>query len=451
MLKTELIRDAIMAEIGREVTAFLAKAIEQKSEGVALEIESREIGLNFGAKLLEQAIRLYGGGHLGQTLPCKCPEDRASMKFIRYDRKSFITATGKIEARSAYYHCSQCQSSRWPAFERLGLGPGGLSEGARRLAAYAGAERGGFERAEALVEKLSGIELSASTIERTCEQVGSEIKQQQKAEVERAFQETNCPPQSSQPPQGVKQLHIAIDGTTAPTEAGYREVKTAAIYELAPRQGKSARAEHVSYVSSFERAEEFGRAMWAEAMRRGAGEANPIVVLGDGAAWIWNVYALHFPEDRVEILDFYHASEHLGAVAKAAFGEASAKAQQWHVKQAARLLERGGAKRVVAILKRLSLSKKGRAQALSDQIGYFENNLGRMNYYAYLQQGYHIGSGLAESACKHLVGERLKQSGMTNWSQQGAEAVLRVRVVIANGTFDHYCDKAAVQRSQLAA
>jgi hypothetical protein len=245
MLKTELIREAIMAEIEREVTAFLAKAIEQKSEGIALEMESREIGLKFGAKLLEQALQLYGEGHLGQILPCSCTEANASLHFIRYDRKTFITATGQIAARSAYYHCPQCKSSRWPAFERLGLGPGHLSEGARRLAAYAGAERGGFERAEALVKKLSGIELSASTIERTCEPVGHEIQPQQQAEVAQAWKEASRPPQSKLP-QPVKRLHVAIDGTTAPTEAGYREVKTAAIYELATRPGKPMRAEHVS-------------------------------------------------------------------------------------------------------------------------------------------------------------------------------------------------------------
>jgi hypothetical protein len=451
MLKAELISDAIMAGIKREVTAFLAKAIEQKPAGVALEREAREIGLKCGAQLLEQALQLYGEGHLGQTLPCHCPEALSSLRFIRYDRKTFITATGKVEARSAYYHCSGCGSSRWPAFERLGLGPGHLSEGARRIAAYAGAERGGFERAQVLVEKLSGIELSASTIERTCEQVGRQIQQQQQAEVEQAWKEASCPPQPSQAPQPVKQLHVATDGTTAPTQAGYREVKTAAIYELARRSGQPPRAEHVSYVSSFERAEAFGQEMWAEAMRRGAGKADRIVVLGDGAAWIWNLYALHFPQNRVEVLDFYHASEHLGAVAKACFGETSAKAKQWQAKQAATLLEPGGARRVLKALKRLRTSPEEAAQARSKHIGYFEANRGRMNYSEYLQQGYHIGSGLAESACKHLVGERLKQSGMTNWSQEGAEAVLRVRVVIANSTFDQYCDKAAVQRSQRAA
>jgi hypothetical protein len=191
--------------------------------------------------------------------------------------------------------------------------------------------------------------------------------------------------------------------------------------------------------------------MWAEAMRRGAGQADRMIVLADGAPWIWNGDALHFPPNRVEILDFYHASEHLGVVAKVAFGETSAKAKQWQTKQAAGLLKKGGARRVIKAMERLRTSRVQRAKVISDNIGYFENNLGRMNYYEYLKQGYHIGSGLAESACKHLVGERLKQSGMTNWTQQGAEAVLRVRVVIANGTFDHYCDKAAVQRSQLAA
>jgi putative transposase len=88
---------------------------------------------------------------------------------------------------------------------------------------------------------------------------------------------------------------------------------------------------------------------------------------------------------------------------------------------------------------------------ISATITYFENNLTCMNYYEYRKQGYHIGSGLAEAACKHVVGARFKQSGMTNWTTTGAEAVLRVRVAIKNDTFERLCDELARQRFQKAA
>ena len=450
MLKSNLISESIMAEIQTQVTDFLAKVIEQKPDGVCLEEEVRQLGLRCGATILQNIAKLYGQGHLGQSLPCKCDNQESSMKFIRYDRKHFVTSTGEVEFRSAYYHCKNCKSSRWPAFEKLGLGVGRLSEGARRIAAFAGADRGGFTHSKALVEKLSGIELSSSTINRVCEEIGAQMKQQQKEETQEQFEQA-AKAQQGNPHKPVKLLHLAVDGTTAPTVAGYREVKTAAFYELKGRKGKKARASEVSYVSSFERAEEFGRAMWAEGASRGAVEADRIVVLADGAAWIWNLYATHFPKNRVEILDYYHASERLSEVAKAIFGEASKKASKWHKSQSKLLLKPGGAKKVLRRLKLLKSSNVAVAEIIRENVRYYENNIERMNYSEYRRKGYHIGSGLAESACKHLVGARLKQSGMTNWSEAGAEAVLRVRVAIENGRFEQYCDKAMHKRLQAAA
>ncbi len=241
---------------------------------------------------------------------------------------------------------------------------------------------------------------------------------------------------------------MAADGTTVRTESGWKEVKSGAIYEV--KRGKEPRACRISYVSTFEKAPEFGKELWTEAARRGACDAERVVTLGDGSAWIWNLYAEHFP-NRVEILDYYHAGEHLDAVAKANWGESSQEASNWHKKQAKRLLKRDGAKKVLEDLKGLQSKVVEAQKVIDDNIGYFENNLDRMNYYEYRKAGYHIGSGLAESACKHLVGGRLKQSGMTNWSKDGAEAVLRVRVVIENGSFDRCCDKVFNRRFELAA
>lgn len=446
MLKTDQIGAAIMAEVQKEVTAFLDKVNEEKPAGVTLEMQARELGQRCGAILLGKAMQLYGPGHEGQSLPCHCAEGEGTMRFIRYDRKHFITAVGRIEVRSAYYHCSQCRSSRWPAFEQLGLGPGALSEGARRMASYAAAVEGGFERSSELVKRLAGLDLSASTLLRVSEQLGHQIQQLQKAEVERAFKAEG--PAAGQK---VKLLHLASDGTLVQTDTGWREVKSGVVYEVVARPGKEPQAVRASYVSSFEKAEEFGKELWAESARRGAGWADRIVVLGDGAAWVWHQAALHYPNNRVEVLDFYHASEHLGLVAKAYYGETSPTGAHWHQKQAKRLLARGGAKRVLQVLKRMPAKRAEVQEVIKDNLRYFENNLERMNYSEYRKRGYHIGSGLAESACKHLVGKRLKQSGMTNWSEPGAEAILRLRVVIENGRFDQYCDQVSRQRLQQAA
>lgn len=153
-MKTEKILKTIMAEIQGEVTNFLTKVAEERPELVELEMGAREIGLRCGSKVLEGAIQLYGKGYQGQKIECKC--GKGKMEFIRYDRSAFTSATGQIQAISAYYHCNRCKRSRWPAFESLGLGPGSLSEGAGRIAAWAGAIAGGFKRSGEIVKKLSG-------------------------------------------------------------------------------------------------------------------------------------------------------------------------------------------------------------------------------------------------------------------------------------------------------
>jgi hypothetical protein len=102
-------------------------------------------------------------------------------------------------------------------------------------------------------------------------------------------------------------------------------------------------------------------------------------------------------------------------------------------------------------MKELTVTDPQARAVIDATISYFENNLTPMNYYQYQKQGYHIGSGLAEAACKHVVGARFKQSGMTNWTSAGAEAVLRVRVAIKNGAFERQCDAVASQRFQNAA
>jgi hypothetical protein len=123
----------------------------------------------------------------------------------------------------------------------LGLGPGALSEGARRMASYAAAVEGGFERSTELVKRLAGLDLSASTLLRVSEQLGHQIQPLQKAEVERAFKVEG--PAAGQK---VKLLHIASDGTLVQTDTGWREVKSGVVYEVVARPGKEPQAVRAS-------------------------------------------------------------------------------------------------------------------------------------------------------------------------------------------------------------
>jgi hypothetical protein len=316
------------------------------------------------------------------------------------------------------------------------------------MVAEAGALIGGFEQSGEVLYRLSGLRVSDSTLRRVTEQMGQGLREQQKKAVAHAWENHEPVPAAKT----VQCLHVAVDGTTVCTEKGaWREVNSGVIYETKARAGEEPRAVRPSYVSTFDPAREFGHEVWLEAARRGASQAQHVVTLGDGSVWIWNLYAENFPFNRVEVLDYFHASEHLAEVARACWGDRTPEAHRWHAKQAKTLLKKNGAARVLQVMKELTVTDLAARDVISANITYVENNLPRMNYYEYRKQGYQIGSGLAEAACKHVVGARFKQSGMTNWTTTGAEAVLRVRVAIKNGTFDRDCDELVSQRFQKAA
>ena len=155
-------------------------------------------------------------------------------------------------------------------------------------------------------------------------------------------------------------------------------------------------------------------------MRRGVLTSDEVVVLGDGAHWIWNIAATHFPH-ATQILDWYHASEYVWDAASAIWGEHSAERAVWAVAQ----LDALWAGKVAVVLTEL-VQWQARGEAVAAALSYYTTHQGRMEYPSYRARGLQIGSGSVESACKQLVSARLKQAGMI-WDATGAEAVATVR------------------------
>jgi hypothetical protein len=197
-----------------------------------------------------------------------------------------------------------------------------------------------------------------------------------------------------------------------------------------------------SYVAARESAERFGPRLLAEAARRGAltvvgwegARTGPglavlrrVVVLGDGAAWIWQLAAEHFGE-RIEIVDFYHASEHVWGLAHALYGADTPEAAAVAVGWLQRLREQG-AEGLLATLRRVQAPTAAGKEALRRVRGYFRANRGRMAYPALVAQALPIGSGAVEAAAKHVVQLRLKRPG-ARWSAAGAQAILTLRAYL---------------------
>ena len=150
--------------------------------------------------------------------------------------------------------------------------------------------------------------------------------------------------------------------------------------------------------------------------------------MGDGAEWIWQLAADYFPT-AVQIVDWFHASERIWALGRALYGRETIETTAWVEAQVARLAQGEAAALATAWQ---MLVCRGEAAAIRDeQVTYFTNQASRMAYDQYRAAGWDIGSGMVESACKHLIGAREKGPGM-RWSEAGAQTVAAVRVLLFN-------------------
>lgn len=277
-----------------------------------------------------------------------------------------------------------------------------------------------FAESARMLEELLGVRVDDNTIAQVAERVGAVVLGQQDASVSGAL-ERREPPLAKVHPQ---RLYVSMDGTTAPTVDGWREVKCGAVYWEDPVEGHQAQ-----YVGRIEGCESFGRRLWHLACECGLRQAAEVVVIGDGAPWIWHQAALRFGR-AIQILDWYHASEHVWMCANGLYGEGTPGASRWAERMLTTLYEHGGR----ALLKRLGRSRRSRggsAASLEALIGYVVDNVERMDYPRYRAAGLSIGSGPVESSCKRLVGGRLKGPGM-RWTVAGADAVLALRTTWFN-------------------
>ena len=245
-------------------------------------------------------------------------------------------------------------------------------------------------------------------------------------------------------------LYIAIDGTGVPMvpaattgraakapdgRARTREVKLAALFTQTrlDEQGRPMRdPDSTSYLASFAPAEQFATLVHAEARRRGADDIRQLVVLGDGAPWIWNLATANWPE-ATPIVDIYHAREHLHDLAAALAPALGDQHPHWLTARLADL-DAGDIETLVAETTRLALTGD-LARDTEKALAYFKTNAHRMRYAYFRDHGMFIGSGTVEAGCKAVIGQRLKLSGM-RWNIPGATGILTLRCQHASGRWE---------------
>lgn len=298
-----------------------------------------------------------------------------------------------------------------------------------------------YRQAAEILAEIGQVTLPATSIWRRVQQTGSQFAAQE--EVERA-QATALPEKWDPPSRAAKadqRLGVAMDGFMVHLcDEGWKEMKLGAVFELALRQdrdvrtgerGPAAHAVNVSYAAHLGGPDVFGELVFTEARRRGWEQAQDTQVIGDGAAWIWNQTAIHFGKSR-QVVDWYHAKQHLADAARLCKGEGTAAYKLWFNKRETALYQ-GHAARIAGELEQATPAKPEWAEDLKREAGYFRQHQHRMNYLEMREEDWIIGSGMVEGGAKRYQA-RLCGPGM-RWSRKGVENLTPIRTAILSGRF----------------
>lgn len=395
-----------------------------------------------------------------KSLPCKCGHVQ-HWKGARPRTVRGVVGEINLDPRH-YYRCDHCGADAFWGDDLRGQSD--FTQLAEDRMAVAGKD-GAFDQAAATLQRMGVCKVAASTVRDVCLRLGALIRAREAREAAEQYGG-----QAVKAEEHPKRLAITADGVMlgrvdpqhrrrSSKKKGpvpgkgklkhfFQEVKTLVIFQF-DQKGEALRK---TYQATQARVEEFRELVTLEAQKRGAQSAEVLVFLGDGAAWIWKTAREQFPK-AVQILDWYHATEHLWAVGKARFGNREQELWAW-VKARENDLWEGRVQEVIAAVRAISAELGAPLESLSDNeratdprwiayrsIGYFEENAERMKYPDYRAKNLPIGSGVVESACKHVVANRCKRAGM-RWDQEGAENILALRCWDLNGRWDEIWRKA---------
>ncbi len=377
-----------------------------------------------------------------------CPGGRPA-PYYELRSKPVLTAVGPVAVSRPYYLCPHCHTGQFPADVELDIENTEFSPGVRRMQALVGQDAP-FDHGRQQLKVLAALEVTTKSVERTAEAIGEDIAQREHREIQRAMQ-LDLPIPLGEP---IPILYVQMDGTGVPAvkketvgrpgradgqPAQTREAKLGCVFTQTTwdEEGYPLRdPDSTTYTGAIETAEEFGPRIYREAWERGWSRAHKKVVVGDGAAWIWNLAAEQFP-GAMEIVDLYHARQHLWEVARRLYPQQEGKQKAWMKVHQKRLLDKGKIEKLVEVLRSVEGPIPEATEKIRTEADYFARNAARMRYPKFRRQHLFVGSGVIEAGCRTVIGARLKQSGMF-WTVPGANAILALRCCHLNRRFEHY-------------
>jgi hypothetical protein len=382
------------------------------------------------------------------------PDDTAPapLETLHRNRKRTLhTLFGPVELRRNYLHHAKSRTGRFPLDELLAL-EGACTPAVARLMCLASSSAASYREAADQLRELAALDFDPRDLGRLVTLLAPKL---------RDILSTLSEPPQPQPAPDV--LYVSCDGTGTPMRKAElhdckakhpdgipktREAKLGCVFTqtdldaqghpLRDAQGAPLRdPDSTSYVGTLEGCRDLAVLLHQEALRRNLQHAKRVAFLGDGAAWIWENARQTFP-NAIEILDFYHASEHVGELAKAIHDHDPPATAALRERWCHEMKESSPAALLAETLKLLATHpewSEDKRAAIQAQIHYLQSHATRTEYGRYRREGLFIGSGIIEAGCKTVIGRRLKQSGMF-WSKPGAENILSLRCLVLGPHFD---------------
>jgi len=414
MNETELM-DEMVRRLGKELKRLL------------VQVEQGEVPATSLEGILRDRLWHVGSQALGVILEALDRQLTSGRRVHDHRTRTVVSLFGPLDVSRS--RCRDGQGPCCPLDEALGLlGQRGWTVGVQETVSLLSCDCG-FATVSDLMGRLFGVGISPPTVQQLAESAGQRAEgwlQQRPPGPEDAWQVPDT-------------LIVATDGCQAPQRDGWHEVKVAALYPKQARSGgPSGRGKLLrkEYFASLEAVGGFGQALWRRAEGWGVEKVRRVVVMGDGAPWIWNLSEMHFP-GAVEIVDFYHAAEHLWAVGEALWGDrhTSLATRSW-VRHYCKSLKEGRVDLVLGAIERRAAQRRGRlppelAKTVRLNLEYFRRNAGRMRYGRFRQMGLPIGTGVVEGSCKYVVQSRFKRPG-SRWSHYGLKTMLALKLMRLN-------------------
>jgi len=399
-----------------------------------------------GAAALTQLLQFPEPSADRRSMACACGRQA---HYVELRSKPVLTAVGEVRVSRPYYLCSHCHAGQFPADCELDIQHTELSPGVRRMLAAVGSAAP-FDDGRQQMQLLAGLTVTTKAVERTAEAIGADVAQGEQREIHRVVQ-LDLPVIVGE---SIPMLYVQLDGTGVPvvkkeTEgrkgktdgqpAHTREAKLGCVFTQTAwdKEGYPIRnPDSTTYTGAIETAEEFGRRLYLEAWKRGWSRAKKKVVIGDGAEWIWNLAEQHFA-GAVQIVDLYHARQHLWELARRLHPNNEGNQKAWIKVHQKRMLDKGKIEKLVGAIRAIHSTNPEVAEKIRIEADYFETNAQRMRYPKFRRQHLFVGSGVIEAGCKTVIGSRLKRSGMF-WTVRGANTILALRCSHLNGRFEDY-------------